>query len=61
MQPQPGLLDAHVLQSREFAVAAPAEFRLVRYFTATSLIAFAIACREELPCAITERPRRPRR
>jgi signal transduction histidine kinase len=47
MQPQPGLLDdAHVLRPRERAVAAQAgpeaEFRLVRYFTATSLIAFAI-------------------
>jgi len=47
MQPQPGLLDdAHVLRLRERAVPAQAEpeaeFRLVRYFTATSLIAFAI-------------------
>jgi signal transduction histidine kinase len=47
MQPQPGLLDdMHVLRPRERAAAAPAapqgEFRLVRYFTATSLIAFAI-------------------
>ena len=47
MQPQPGLLDdAQVLRPREHAVVAqagtPAEFRLVRYFTATSLIAFAI-------------------
>ena len=47
MQPQPGLLDdAHVLRPHEDIVAAQAgpeaEFRLVRYFTATSLIAFAI-------------------
>lgn len=47
MQLQPGLLDdVQVLRPREHAVVAqagtPAEFRLVRYFTATSLIAFAI-------------------
>ena len=43
MQPQPGILDdAYVLRPREHAVAVQAEFRLVRYFTATSLIAFAI-------------------
>ncbi|HEX6689537.1 MAG TPA: HAMP domain-containing sensor histidine kinase [Burkholderiales bacterium] len=47
MQPQPGLLDdAHALPQREPALASPAgpqaEFRLVRYFTLTSLAAFIV-------------------